>query len=125
MADAADFETFRAELERTGHAYRLLDHGAGDCAKVQFTGRFQGRDVIWNATVTTLAGYNRQHDRKRKAIAHRQFIDIPPGDGTMRDIVIGLSLGTIDHATLLKTITMIRKYKRLHIGRHEFGDSGN
>lgn len=124
MADATAIETFRAELERTGQAYRLTARPAGDCAMLQFTGRFQGRDVIWNATVTTLARHNRQHAGSSGPLARRQFIDIAPGDGTVRDIVVGLDLATIDHPVLLKTIIMIRKYKRLHAGRHEFGGAG-
>lgn len=125
MTDATTIESFRAELARTGEEYRLLDRPAGDCALLQFTGRFDGRDVIWNATVTTLARHNWLHAGKDRPGTHRQFIDIAPGDDVMRNIVVGLELDTIDHAVLLKTIIMVRKYKRLHVGRHEFGGAGS
>ena len=34
---------------------------------------------------------------------------------------VGLDLKTIDEAVINKTIIMIRNYKRLRIGRNEFG----
>jgi hypothetical protein len=40
----------------------------------------------------------------------------------MRSITIGLNVTAIDPPVLLKTTIMIRKYKRLHAGRHEFGE---
>ena len=40
----------------------------------------------------------------------------------MRSITIGLNVAAIDPPVLLKTTIMIRKYKRLRVGRHEFGE---
>jgi hypothetical protein len=122
MDDAADIDAFREELESTGREYRLLDRPDEKRVTLQFTGRFQDREVIWNATVVALDRHDGGADGPE---ARRQFIDIAPGDGVMRDIIVGLDLGQIDHPALLKTIIMIRKYKRLQVGRHEFGRPGS
>jgi hypothetical protein len=39
-----------------------------------------------------------------------------------RKIEIGLNLPKIDETTILKTIIMVRQYKRLSHGRHDYGE---
>ncbi len=39
----------------------------------------------------------------------------------MGDIEIGLPVERIDVPTINKTVVMIRQYKKLSLGRHDFG----
>jgi hypothetical protein len=82
----------------------------GQRAQIRFRGPFEGREVIWDATVLRLAGEGRS-----------QFIEV--GEATSpqgRALTVGLRVAVIDEPTLRKTVVMIRGYKRLRRGRHEF-----
>jgi len=59
---------------------------------------------------------------KLSEIRLKQFIEIEQGEACYRVLVV-LKLGEINAAAIGRTIIMIRKYKRLHVGRHEYGDT--
>jgi hypothetical protein len=124
MPEAVTTDEFRAALVRSGQDFIYTGEPAEDRAGIRFLGTFEGAEVIWDATVMTLARYNTQQAMENKPAAQRQFIDIARTGNTLRRIVIGLELENIDTPALLKTIIMIRKYKRLHTGRHEFEGAG-
>lgn len=90
-------------------AYEALETSR---ACIGFLGPFLNATVLWNATLVALP-----RDPEVK-----QYIDVSP---TTREdiynICIGLKVAGIDEPTVLKAITMVRHYKRLGIGRHEFG----
>lgn len=92
--------------------YQPLTPLGGTEARVRFRGPFLGREITWEATLTALppGGPPRPN-----------FIDIPDGDHDPRPIHIGLNVAAVDHPTVLKTIIMVRNYKRLAVGRHEYG----
>ena len=101
--------------ESTAHAAplpqecTLLDELPGRTVRVRFKGTFEGAPITWEATLEALAG---------KA---RAFIDVEEaalGCGRLR---VGVPAETIDHATLHKCIIMVRQYRALRRGRHEFG----
>jgi hypothetical protein len=106
-------EDFRSALAECGKDYILISQSGSDTAHIRFLGTFAASPVIWDATVQTM--------KYRDASAQRQYIDIAPQGFPLRCITIGLNVPAVDPPVLLKTITMIRKYKRLHAGRHEFG----
>ena len=56
-----------------------------------------------------------------RAVAARPFIDIATRGSSIIGIKVGLAVAKLDVATLLKTIIMVRRYKRLRRGRFEFG----
>lgn len=81
-------------------------------ARVRFIGRFEQQEVVWDAELIALAVAGSES---------AQFIDIgTPGERGV-PIRIGLHVACIDQPTLLKTIIMVRNYKRLRTGKHEFG----
>lgn len=81
-------------------------------ARVHFIGRFEQQEVVWDAELIALAVAGSES---------AQFIDIgTPGERGI-PITIGLRAARIDQPTLHKTLIMVRNYKRLRIGRHEFG----
>jgi hypothetical protein len=103
----------RAEL--AGADYRADSELGGASARLRFIGRFQGAEVVWDAELIALAA---------QAEAPAQFLDI--GTPTARGIPIRIGLGVpcIDRPTAMKAVIMVRNYKRLHPGRHEFGPHG-
>jgi hypothetical protein len=94
-------------------------------AEFVFEGRFDGGEVIWQCELHTLASLaqgNRQSSQ-------RQFIEIQPQQPDSQQqnkpvlqIMIGLNVPKIDAAVIEKTRIMIRNYKRLQTGRHEYGE---
>lgn len=93
--------------------YEAIEPGDGRRARIRFTGPFQGREVVWDAVVVSLAGS-----------ARKQFIEVGRRTRYGLSLTVGLHTPIIDEPALLKTVIMIRRYKRLGRGRHEFGDSG-
>jgi hypothetical protein len=108
---ATSVEEFLASLEAARLHYQLTGTADERRSQLRFIGTFEDRDIIWDAVVEALGS----------AYAGYQHLEIAPSGYPMRRIDIGLKVDTIDTAVLLKTITMIRKYKRLRTGRHEFG----
>lgn len=86
---------------------------------LRFIGPFQNRTVIWDATITTIQRY--YEDRHQDV--GKPFIEIKEDTNSIFKLTVGLNLLAIDVPTIKKTIIMIRNYKRLSIGRHEWGDA--
>jgi len=83
-------------------------------ATIIFAGEFAGEPVIWRAHIIALDA----HPVNQPV----QYIEIYD---TKRDeqyvfIEIGLFVSMIDEPTVFKVIKMIRQYKNLRVGRHEF-----
>lgn len=109
-------QQLRAELATTGSDDYLCDDAPGGrSARLRFIGRYQDREVVWDAELIALTA-----DGGTAA----QFLDIGEPGARGIPIRIGLGVPCIDRPTLLKTIIMVRNYKRLHPGRHEFGPAG-
>ena len=116
-----DLDTFRTALQQQQVDFVHVELPRDSCAHIRFIGVFDKQAVIWDATVMTLDHYNRSAAPHGEADSSQQFIEIGARQGDMRTIDVGLELERIDTQVLHKTIIMIRKYKRLHTGRHEFG----
>ncbi|OOZ38434.1 hypothetical protein BOW53_15575 [Solemya pervernicosa gill symbiont] len=95
--------------------YTLLEQPGGTTLRCRFSGRFDGEDVVWDATLMTLG----------QAGAARNFIEIGELSGQGRSITIALHVHCIDIPTLRKAIIMVRNYKRLRLGRHEYGPANS
>ena len=95
-----------------------------DHVHVRFTGPFQGRQIVWDARIATLEYVSRELQSSRRSGDRpglRQFIEVgSTADGT-RMLRIGLNVERIDEPVILKAIIMIRQYKRLREGCHEYG----
>lgn len=96
----------------------LLEAPGGPCLRLYFDGCFESRQVTWDATFTTLAYWQAEYAPNRPV---RNFIDI--GSETPHGIAltVGLDVPCIDLPTVRKAMLMVRQYKRLTRGRHEFG----
>lgn len=111
---------FEQQLASQGQKYQLFPPlGEAHC-HFRFTGMFQGKQVVWDAYLQTLSYYVCNHSPALNSA--RQFIEVGEAGELGRAIRIGLHLPVIDEPAILKTLIMIRQYKRLAPGRHEYGE---
>ncbi len=93
-----------------------------DKASVRFAGPYQHqghrRQVVWDLTLYTLRHFRRVHGNNTSA-----FIEITETGDKHCAITIALPVERIDLPVIRKTIIMVRQYKRLRPGRHEFGEN--
>lgn len=118
------FQEFNHRLQRQGQRYEALSPVDQPRVQVRFPGHFEGRDVIWDACLQTLR-YEYEHAAsrpKRSPATLRQYILIEPAVDDRMPITVALNVPQFDEPSILKTIIMIHNYKRLRLGRHEFGE---
>jgi len=101
---------FREQLEKADVDYLMVEPLRPERAHFRFTGFFQGREVIWDTELIPL----------RKSEQSRQSVQIGEGTDDEIPLKIVLDLPCITEPDVLKSIIMIRNYKRLHAGRHEW-----
>lgn len=96
----------------------LLDALGGSTLRLRFPGPFEGRTVTWDATFLALAA---REGCTEAATSVGNFIEIGEDGPNGIPIRVGLQVARIDVPTIRKTIIMIRRYKRLCRGRHDYG----
>jgi hypothetical protein len=107
--------------------YTLLNRHSPEHVEVQFSGTFLNQPVIWYAFIRTLRDYclhellTPQQSQQTTHIQAQAFIDVNIQNNT-HNLNVALNLPVIDDAAILRTIIMIRQYKRLQTGRHRYGD---
>jgi hypothetical protein len=90
--------------------FELLDAPGAAAVRLRFQGTLRGEPVRWDATFMTLA----------RAGAPRSFIEV--GDAAeLRSLTVALPVAAMDLPAIRKTVVMVRNWKRLAPGRHEFG----
>lgn len=107
--------------------YHLLQPLQPQLARFSFHGIFQHQPVHWLAELTTLKHYydmgvTEGFYAKGQTVSLQQFIEITDKETDPRPIRIVLAIPEVTQASLLKTIIMVRNYKRLQPGRHNYGD---
>ena len=111
-------------LAREFHAIRFNLLAPPDAGQARFTfaGRYQNQEIVWDCTLLTLAHDHAGQTPSAQAVMRTAFLEI--GDATVhgRALRVALDIACIDEPAILRTIIMIRNYKRLHPGRHEFGE---
>lgn len=116
-APVTSIEYLTQLLLATEQEYLLDSQLPANIVYFKFIGSFEDSPVVWNASVQTMEVYSQQHEVTDDP---KQFIEIKVKDH-VHYVNIGLNIAVIDKATVGRTILMIRNYKRLHRGRHEFG----
>lgn len=96
----------------------LLDPPGGGRLCLRFAGRFEGEEVLWDACLMTRAEWQHLHPEERGI---RNFIEIGDMGGDGHRLRVVLDVERIDLPTVRKAMLMIRQYKRLRRGRHDFG----
>ncbi len=120
---SGDVEQFGRYVAGCGQDYLLVDRAGRQRARVRFLGHFQGRPVVWDCEFVTLAAEygDRAGQGGDAAPRRRNFIEVGQPAARGRSLRVGLSLPCIDPPAIEKMIIMIRNYKRLAPGRHEYG----
>jgi len=91
---------------------------------VLFVGPFCEQETIWDAHIYTLPYYHRAvKNISTSRINCRAFLDVGDINEHGRKIEIGLHLPYLDVPSLQKTMIMVRQYKRLTLGRYEYGET--
>lgn len=108
-------------------AYTLHQRRSPEHVEVQFSGTLLNQAVTWHAHIRTLRDYclhvlyTPHESPLTTRIQAQPFIDIKIQNNT-HHLTVALNLPVIDDAVILRTIIMIRQYKRLQTGRHQYGD---
>ena len=113
---------FRKDIAHTGKDYLHIPPSGDKCAHILFAGVFLGTDVIWDAHIMTLQYASRARDPDERQAGLRQFMEVGAIDNGIVKLTLGLYEPEINPAVLTKSIIMIRKYRLLQTGRHEFGE---
>ncbi|WP_165869077.1 hypothetical protein [Thiogranum longum] len=118
-----DARRFAGYLKQSGMSCLVVDQ-TKDHAVLVFTGPFEGGEVVWRCEFVTLKAELQRLilEGSRAVEGLRNFIEIgdPVPDGV--PLRVGLALTHIDAAAIDKMILMIRQYKNLRRGRHEYGE---
>lgn len=112
-----DVQQLQRQLVESHGDYLLLDALPASRVRLVFSGPFKGEPVVWNASIETIEAYAKRH---RVDDDPQQFIDIRQENHAYW-IHIGLNVQQIDQAVIERSIIMVRNYKRLSEGRHEYG----
>ena len=120
---SGDVQCFSACLARSGLSWLVIEH-TNEYAELRFIGPFEGGEVVWHCTFVTLqAELNRlAQESPRAPDSLRNFIEIGEPNTSGVPIRVGLALSCIDPPAIEKMIHMVRLYKHLRRGRHEYGD---
>lgn len=104
-------------------SYTLIKQVNPQHAHLTFNGQFRGKPVTWNTHLFTIAEYARLNNPATNTA--RQFIKIEKAkslDSSTMDLEVALNVTEVDPPTIQKMMIMIRQYKKLSTGRHEYGD---
>lgn len=101
--------SFKVRLNKQGVDYICDTLLPNISASISFFGPFSGETVEWNMTLVVIK------------CGELSFVEIQQGSNGVYPVSVGLALPAIDDPVIKKTIIMMRNYKRLAIGRIEFG----
>lgn len=100
-------------------SYELIKQYDNQHIHIKFEGNFQGQMVIWDTHFFTLASYNSQKSTTKKS--SKQFIYIEPSETNIFKLTICLKIPEITEPSIQKMIIMVKQYKNLALGHHEYG----
>ena len=100
-------------------SYKLIQQTGSQAAHLQFDGPFQGKTVTWDTHFFTLQEYQKNHPNASQQT--RQVIDIEPLNADILKLTIALKIPEINHQNIQKMMIMIKQYKNLATGKHEYG----
>ncbi|MDH5395998.1 MAG: hypothetical protein OEW97_06955 [Gammaproteobacteria bacterium] len=99
--------------------YTLIQKFNNHHIHFQFNGPFQGKDVLWNTHLYTLSYFAEINCLTN--INLKQFIDIEPAASDTMNLQVALNIPVVNEPAIQKMMIMIRQYKKLSAGRHEYG----
>ena len=118
-------DEFQRYLDTSGEEFLLLENSQSQgSARIRFTGQLMNSTVVWDCRLVTLDAECRYRKATGAECAKvRKFIDIGQPNERGVPLKVGLDIPCIDIPAIRKMVVMIRQYKKLDFGRHEFGDN--
>ena len=118
----------KAQLQKLGADFICATPLPATSTSVMFLGPFQGKVVVWNMALSTLEHLKKiaaeMTETSRDPLPRQSFIEIAAGKDDVFPLQIVLDVAAIDEAVIKKSIIMMRNYKRLAVGRIDFGNVG-
>ncbi|WP_455206060.1 hypothetical protein [Kaarinaea lacus] len=118
---------FKQALSAKAQDYVLHSTLPTDNAQLWFIGKLNDEEILWHATFQTSASYYSNPPNSEilgmDATAAKSFISVAAAQQGVAKLHAVLAVDTIDEPTIKKGIIMIRNYKRLTVGRHDFGSN--
>ncbi len=115
--NTSEVEAFRDMLALQGKLFLIRGDLPANKVELQFEGVLNGVSVVWHACVRTIEEYSLHNPVSDDP---EQYINIEVVNERYK-LEVGLNVSQIDLSVLESTIIMIRKYKRLRLGYHEYG----
>ena len=100
-------------------SYTLIEQVNTQYAHIKFEGSFQGKTVTWDTHFFTLDGYSSENNDKQKIT--KQFINIKECAADTMELTLALKISEINTPNIQKMMIMIKQYKNLTTGRHDYG----
>ena len=110
-------DELRRRIKEEKTKFLILDELPAEKVHLKFEGELEGKVVVWNACLRTIADYAKNHQLSENPA---QFIKIKEDEGVYK-LEVALNVEQINQSVIESTIIMIRKYKRLKLGFHEYG----
>lgn len=108
---------FALRLDALGAPFELIGDLHPTRAEVRFVGEFEGENLIWELELNTLAGWRERYEPDQQ---RNLMLIEAPYKGRCR-VRLGLQIPAVSEAHILMAMRMLRQYKRLSRGRHEWG----
>lgn len=99
--------------------YELIKQYDSQHTHIKFDGSFMGKTVTWDTQFFSLKGYLKQKNIKN--LNSKQFIHIEPGDTDTLKLTVVLKIQKISEPNIQKMMIMVKQYKNLTLGLHEYG----
>ena len=99
--------------------YTLIKKFNNQHSHITFQGNFQGNKVTWDTHFFSIKGYNAEKNTQQ--INMKQFIDIKPIKPDTMKLTVALNINEVNDPNIQKMMIMIKQYKNLSIGHHEYG----
>ncbi len=100
-------------------SYTLIHQFNTQHAHFEFTGNFKSKTVTWDTNFFTLEGFLTKENSKDTNL--KQFIDITPVRTGVMKLTVVLKINEVNNPSIQKMMIMIKQYKELSLGRHEYG----
>ena len=99
--------------------YTLIHQFNTQHAHFRFKADFQGKTLTWDTNFYTVEGFRAEKHLENTTL--KQFIDIEATASDVMNLTVVLKLNEVNKPNILKMIIMIKQYKNLSLGRHEYG----
>jgi len=100
-------------------SYTLIQQFDAEHVHLHFNGTFQGKNVTWDTHFFTLDKYAAEKNLTSKTI--KQVIQIEPGQKNTLKLTVALNIPVVNEPHIQKMMIMIKQYKNLSLGIHQYG----